>query len=401
MNLEKVIISTPRKWLDFDNLISSDNLYALCISFFNLVDDNDDFFIVKSYYKKSKFSNLELEQKILLANNILISKISDLPFILEKNKHCCYIKKNNNINFNIFFDLLYKKIQRLRKKYDDKTFSQIICASLFFPRGSIDINANFFAIDIYRKYQNEGYLSKIFYLLMSIGDIKQLNFNFREFQQQHIKKINTRNTQIRINLKWLCDYLFLILKKFNKYKFNIINANLKIINSKTIRNKISLDFYDRIQFYIKNILNAKSLNLDINSLRKEIGFDLDSKEFARNSNIVNLAKITLPDFCSGCVGKYELKDRTFKYKNSDKWYLEINHVISFANNNVDQIDNLCKLCPVCHKILTPNRTDESLQKEIIKSILNNNPIVSDYINLFIENNNSIERKIEYVFQKLR
>lgn len=393
-------INEPKEWLNFDDLINSDNLYALCISFFNLVDDNDDFFILNSYYKKSKFSNLELDLKILVENNELISKISNLPFILEKNKHCCYIKKNGNINFNTFFSLLYKKIQRLREKYDDKTFSQIVCASLFFPRGSIDINANFFAVDIYRKYQNEEYLNKIFYLLTSVGDIKQLNFNFREFQQQHIKKINTRNTQIRINLKWLCDYLSLTLKQFNKYKFNIINNNLQIINSKTIRNKISLDFYDRIQFYITNILKSKSTNLDIDSLRKEIGFDSNSKEFVRNSSIVNLAKIALPDFCSGCIGKYELKDRTFKYKNSDKWYLEINHVISFANNNVDQIDNLCKLCPACHKALTPNRANESLQKEIIKSILNNNPIVSDYVNLFIESN-TIERKIEYVFEKLR
>lgn len=390
-----------KKWLNFDELLNSNNLYALCISFFNLVDDNDDFFVIQSYYKKSKFSNLELNQKLLIENNYLISNISGLPFILEKNKHCCYLKKTNNITFSLFFEELYKKIQRLREKYDDKMFSEIVCASLFFPRGSIDINANFFSVDIYRKYQNEEYLNKIFYLLTSVGDIKQLNFNFREFQKQHIKKINTRNTQIRINLKWLCDYLFLILQNFNKYKFNILKNNLKIINSKTIRNKISLDFYDRIQFYIKNIINSKTHNLNIEFLRKEIGFDFQSKEFSRNSSIVNLAKVTLPDFCSGCIGKYELKDRTFKYRNSDIWYLEINHVISFANNNVDQIDNLCKLCPACHRALTPNRADETLQKEIIKSILNNNPIVSDYINLFIENNNSFEKKVEYVFQNLK
>lgn len=200
-------ITIPEKEITFDELIKLENLYALCISFFNLIDDNKDYFIIKSEYRTSKFNEI-LPEKMFSENNILISKISELPFVLNKNRHFCYIKKNEKIkNYGDFFYALYKKIQGMREKYDDDTFSTIVLLSAFIPRGSMDIKSgNKLAVDIFRKYEKKEYLNQCFSLLTGvIKDVRQFNLNFRELQPESIenmkKEKSSKYTQLRINLK--------------------------------------------------------------------------------------------------------------------------------------------------------------------------------------------------------
>lgn len=388
--------------INFNDLIKSDNLYSLCIPFFNLIHDNDSYFIIKSEYRSSKF-NSNFNKDIYLKNNEILINTSELPFILKDKKHYCFIKKTQEIKTpESFLYALYKKIQGLREKYDDENFSSIILLSAFVPRGSMDIEkGNKFAVDIFRKYETKEYLNQWYSLLTStINDIRQLNLNFRELQPDFLNEKAKRNTQFRINLKWFCNYFLEDVKNLNIYKYETLKKNLSIINKHNINEKIKKLPDQKLKLYIEEITEGKEYLKNTDTLRQLFGFDYKKRiDNNRDYTIVKIAKEILPDVCSGCINKYDLKYRTFKYKNSTKWYLEINHVIAFANNNVDQFDNLCKLCPPCHKALTKNRADEELQRMIIKSIIENNFNVSNFIKLFIETD-SLEEKINYVFSKL-
>lgn len=91
-----------------------------------------------------------------------------------------------------------------------------------------------------------------------------------------------------------------------------------------------------------------------------------------------------------------------KKRNSDKHYFELHHVISFgAKQSGDILENLVKLCPACHRALTPNRAEESYQKEIIKNILLNSNEANDYVGNFIKEPDNLDMKIDYVYSNLK
>ena len=93
-----------------------------------------------------------------------------------------------------------------------------------------------------------------------------------------------------------------------------------------------------------------------------------------------------------------MENRTFKMRNSDRYYLEIHHVISFsADNTLDQIDNLVKICPACHRALTKNRAEESYQKQLITKILINAPKAKEFCLNFTDEFNCVQ----FVYDRLR
>lgn len=391
------------EYIDFEDFNKLNNLYSFCIAFFNISEENSDYFIIKSEYRISKKTDYELNDEIYRENNKLLCNISSLPFELKKNIHYCYIEKTSSINsFYKFINYLYEKIQKFRQYYDNYQFSKVVYLSLFGLRGSPDFALNYYAVDIFRKFETENYIKKIFYLLPSLENAEQLNFNFRDLQHEYVNKIRERNNQIRINLRWFFDNYCNDLKDINIYKYNILISNkVKIKNTKH-KSIFTNQFYSRMLIYIKTFFSKEYLtDRNIPELRKKIGFLVEPDSInKRNSAIVEIAKEIFPDICSGCYLLYDIKDRTFKYKNKDRYYLEIHHVISFANNDVDQIDNLTKLCPTCHKALSPNRANPEYQKQIIRSILEFNNAASIFIESFVENDN-LDQKIEYVYSKLK
>lgn len=110
------------------------------------------------------------------------------------------------------------------------------------------------------------------------------------------------------------------------------------------------------------------------------------------------AKLVLDDECASCKDEYPITERTFKYRNSDRFYLEIHHCIDFsADSTCDQIDNLVKLCPACHRTLTKQRADESYQKMIIQNIFKNAPSVKEFCLNFTDEQNVVQ----FVYDRLR
>lgn len=89
-------------------------------------------------------------------------------------------------------------------------------------------------------------------------------------------------------------------------------------------------------------------------------------------------------------------------RGSDRPYLEIHHVISFgANNSGDVIENLVKLCPSCHRALTPNRAEENFQKIIIDNILSNSSDAYKYVRLFTEEKATKNDANDFVYNNLK
>ncbi|WP_340585671.1 HNH endonuclease signature motif containing protein, partial [Staphylococcus aureus] len=87
---------------------------------------------------------------------------------------------------------------------------------------------------------------------------------------------------------------------------------------------------------------------------------------------------------------------------SERYYFELHHVISFGSNQSgDILENLVKVCPACHRALTPDRANEDYQKKLIKNILLNSKEANKYVENFIQDPNDYNMKIEYVFANLK
>lgn len=121
----------------------------------------------------------------------------------------------------------------------------------------------------------------------------------------------------------------------------------------------------------------------------------------RNAKIVSYARKTFDDICVGCNDLYEIIDRSFKMRRNERFYFEINHVIPYASNSsvVDVLDNLVKLCPVCHRALTPGRAYEKLQKSIIKKMIESRKEVEQFVKLVMPP--TFTSPVEYVYSVLK
>ena len=396
------------------DVLKSHDLKLLFFVFFNLGStENKEYFEFRIKYRPSKFATIEMNDKLLNENNDLISKYTGLIFSISNKEHICKIENDINKDRNNFLNIIYKNIEKSRFKYKSDEFEKILYLSLFSFRGSMDIARNYYSVDLLEKNISNNYINHIFSLLISTNGAKQLNLNFRELQPQYSMN-KKRNTQIRINLKWFFDEFSSDIGKINKYKKHILNNKIREISLMKISNTINDNFLERLLFYKNQIINSsiKELPLSTQQLSHEISilrtklFHIDELENNhiehRNSTIVRLAKASLPDECSACKDKYKINDRTFLRKDTKIPYLEIHHVISFGSkNNSDVFENLVKLCPSCHRALTPNISDDKYQKHLISNILKNNILVEKYLDNFFENIPTENEKIDFVFRNLR
>lgn len=390
------------------------NLISLSTIFFNIVEDKPDKFIIRSKYKKVSTTQTELSEKICEENNNLISEVTGLNFKqTSKSTHTLYIKKETPITFEEFTNQLHTAIQQFRFNTSKSHFDKSVLLGAFIPRGSMDFTLNYCAVDMYDKFANRDYVEKVLNLLISTDAIDQLNLNFRQLQPQHRKKINQRNTQIRINLKWFNDHFLSDIKYFNIYKYYILSDNQQKLSYLTYAKK-QKNFLERMVFYIEKILtpdfDLKNLSEEeekrqINSLREELDFVEKNNEGlskSRNTKIVTIANALLPEKCVCCQNQYNIEDRTFKRRGQDKYYFELHHVVSFGSNQSgDIIENLVKVCPACHRALTPNRANEDYQKLLIKNILENSKVSDKYVSNFVKDPNNLNNKINYVYANLR
>lgn len=371
-------------------------LEGLLAAFANATPHENIGYVIESSYKQGSKYTAKLDYSVYQENNNLLNTYFKIPFKLVGKKHQFIIE--SNLDNDVFFELLYKKIQSYHadNNVSDNQFERAILSSFFYLRGSADFRANYYSVDLPRIIISDLYLDKLFKLLTNIKDLRQLNLNFRELQSQ-FNEGKRRNTQLRINLRYIIDNTIENLKNINIFKYKIIEKYI------TEKNKISerynTNFIDRLIFYRENILNNSLTKEKINQLRKKINISNEpaDSEPGRNQSIVKLVREYYPERCSACNNDYPLENRTFKRRDSDKFYLEIHHCISFsADKSCDQIDNLTKLCPACHRALTKNRANEEYQKKLIQNILESDKNIKE----FCLNFTTEENCIQFIYEKL-
>ncbi|UOP04167.2 HNH endonuclease [Conchiformibius kuhniae] len=359
-------------------------------------------YIIESSYKSSKYEVNPLTEQMYQTNNMLLSQYTGLPFQLNKTKHQFVIQSTTRCDD--FFAQIYRRIQqkRFETQISDNAFEDAILLSFFALRGSPDFKMNFYSLDLLRSVVSPKYLDNLFNLLTNLSDLRQLNLNFRELQEQFVSGENERNTQFRINLRYFNDRVGTQLAQINQYKADILQNNKAIIQDKSIVQKNSKTFVERIIFYTSKVLDQHKTKREIEQLRKELGFQYDNGIDARNKRnqgIVQYVRVYFPDECAACKQDYAIADRSFKYRQSDRYYMEVHHCISFsADSTCDQIDNLVKLCPACHRALSKNRADETYQRRLISQIFDNAPTAKAFCLNFVDNE---QQAVDFVYERLR
>lgn len=379
-------------------LLEKGSLNALLAVFANAKPSKESGFVIESSYRKSTgdYVHAELTKEIYEQNNRLLSEYFDLPFVLSGITHSVQIE--SELDKTEFFSSVYKRIiqKRFEDDVSDELFEQKIMLAFWGLRGSPDFSGKYYAVDIWRETQNEKFLDNLFQLITNLSDLRQLNLNFRELQEQYVNG-KKRQTQFRIKLRYFYDMVGDKLLKLNVFKYQTLELNKDKIGELSSE---SISVMERIIFYKEKVLGQVSNSLDIHKLRQSLGFEFEELENKgkRNYSIVKFARSFLEDECVACKDRYDISDRTFKYRNSEQYYLEIHHCISFSSDNTcDQIDNLVKLCPACHRALTKNRADEEYQKHLIHNIFTNAPKVKEFCLNFSDENNVVQ----FVYDRLR
>lgn len=336
----------------------------------------------------------------------------NLPF-RGKEKAILLIENDLKIPKSSFYNRLYFKLFNDCPWFMDESFNEEkkhFIRGFCELRGSIDTTRPLIAMDYF--YDNtfelgkarllNEYLSVPYYLI---------NINFRELQDQYIRGINKRNTQLRLQLNWYVKNIGLI----NDYKTKIVEKVYHVVSINKINNINYLNmpditpdgsdlFITRLNHFSNKIFGKELNDHDIFELRNELDFDITKSKistFKRNNDIVELVRIYTADECAGCKSIHELSDRTFTHRRTGRPYFEIHHNISLNNTvELDHENNLVKLCPVCHSTLKRGVGLENEQKEIIANIIKSDSNILDFASHFFD---TADRNIliDKIYENLR
>ncbi len=384
-------------------LLKNEHLNAQLFAFFNtrlLGKENfKNTFCLRSLYRESKFLEPNEKEKIAFAKetNQNLSDYFKLPFENEQfGKHTVIIQNDLQFEIDDYVNQLYANILRRRQSGDEKAFEKALITAIFVPNGSADFNRQYYATDIYRPICTPNYFKKLFMLILNI-DSRFLNLNFRELQKQFWSKENQRNTQIRINLAYFVENS----ESLNSFKTKILKDNQNKIKPLLENQKSTLPA--RADFYLSYILGKKHINID--QLRQRLNFDKDDDAqiaISRNPEIVRIARAVLDDQCAACHKDYAILDRTFLRRDGSP-YLEIHHNVAFTHDKkqCDTLENLVKLCPVCHRALTKNRAQENYQKYLIGNILDFSQEAKNFAQIISQiDENNRHALIDFVYEAL-
>ena len=198
------------------------NLMQLLVVYANAKPRNDGFVVV-SNYSVSKYAAISLTTNIYSQNNQLLSNYFNLSFVLNGNSHELFIQ--SDLNTFDFFEKIYLQIDNLKNTVSDDKFLDIILISFFGLRGSIDISAKFYTVDLLDSVieHNPNFIPRLQTWLAAIN----ININDRHQQPQYIQGISLRNTQFRVPLRFVFDRIGSEIQFINSYKYNILIYNQK------------------------------------------------------------------------------------------------------------------------------------------------------------------------------
>lgn len=368
---------------------------------------------------KAEFSDFEqyipkyIEQlNIICAPFSFWSLTKDIPveMKIEKRSTGVFILNNDlNLNHESFYNKLYTKLVSTCSWILEDGFSEskrMFVSGFMELRGSIDTSGKYISQDYFFESRFELKKARILIDYCSVP-VEVLNSNFRELQKQYYTGENQRNTQFRINIYWYMANIGII----NEYKAKVYEdnyspegkfqrGNFTFYNIYDLRIPKTNQLEERLSFYSGHIYDKSISENDIKSLRNFLKFDSETKTL-RNAEIVELVRLFTDDICASCKDKYNILDRTFIHRKTNRPYLEIHHVISLGKNgDLDDENNLVKLCPVCHDCLKKSIGLESEQKEIIKKVLDNSPQVLDFSKHIFDTDNQ-EIIISKIYENLK
>lgn len=388
-------------------------------------DEKRNVFITYTSFKKSKKhkNNNDFDKYV----QSYFEKINDLCKLkywnynkcngnIKNNKISFFLENDLNLSDREFFNKLLLIILNDNNLSDESLnfYKQLFISGFFETRASLDLILNFLSLDLF--YNNEFELKNKIHIIWNVLKIpiEYINLNFREMQKDYYLNKKRRNTQIRLNLKWYIRTIGLL----NKYKAEIIEHNWNL--NSLYKNgyfvfKTNIENENHSSNFLKSYLNYIDLNIlelrnkPIEEIEKARNLFFQKSFFSessikRNNKIVEYVLENMEHKCFGCCDKYKLSERTFihkKYETENRYYLEVHHNIPLSNDKeLDIVDNLVKLCPICHKCLKKNLGTESEQKLIIESILSNSHIIYEYSkNYFSTNEKNI--LIEKIYNSLK
>ncbi|MDY4936229.1 MAG: HNH endonuclease [Candidatus Enteromonas sp.] len=267
-------------------------------------------------------------------------------------------------------------------------------------RGSVDITAKYISQDYF--FNNRVELKKALIItdFMSVP-IKYANYNMRELQFQFVMGISKRNPQFRINSFYYAKYIgflnkykacifekaFCITENFEKDGIKYFQIDLPSTNSDDVA------FIKYLNFFSNNVYQKELTTRTVEELRKRMGFHKNesNETDSRNMSIVELFDAIAPDKCAIC------NTETTYARPNGRQYFEIHHVISRCNGKeLDNIANLVKLCPTCHRMMKRNGAPKVDQIRAIIKILNEHTEIYEFCcsYLNIDNINELAEKIQ-------
>lgn len=375
---------------------------TLFVAFFNATDGQDGNFEIQSRYRVTKFLPLPADSHEKTAQ--ALTRKYGIDFVqTNATTIVATVINDEHISLDDFLNAVYEKIIVLLNKLPaNYPLDEEIALAMFLLRGSADFVDSWYAWDL--KNPTLRYVNNVFKLLLSSNHLlERLNLNFRELQPQHVSGQRKRNTQIRINLKWFYDNVICNYPNINTYKTAVMRTKQADLGEQHLCHS----FETRMLFYMNKILGRELSKNEINALRRDLEFrepieeTPENKFNVRNQKIVAFARETFADVCVGCGDQYDIKHRSFLMPRNNRYYFEVNHVIAYANDSdaVDVLDNLVKLCPVCHRALTPHRAYPELQKHIIENMLKSRPEVGKFVSSMMPAD--YRSPVDYVFDCLK
>lgn len=355
-------------------------------AFFNRSIFESNYIYTEACFKKSDYSLINLEEY----KSIYLDKLNSIsfPFVWQiintsdkMFKARIFIENDLNLDKERFFFSLYYNTINNCLWISDEHFNnekKDFIRGYMEPRGSIDTTASYISQDY---YSNSPFETKKYKILTDFCNVPYyvLNINFRDLQKQFYEGTRKRNTQFRLHSKWYMKHIGML----NDYKISIYSNTHsspdKIIKKDLIsyfdieepNYSLNNGIDDRFNFYAHNILGRALTEQEINLLRQNLGY-VSQITPLRDSSLAELVRLLEPDECVCCKNLYNINDRTFIHKRTNRPYFEIHHVISLGNNReLDDENNLVKLCPVCHTCLKRGTGLETDQKRLIGKILEN------------------------------
>ena len=324
---------------------------------------------------------------------------NDLAFVLENDLNLTETSFFNKLNTKIYtLDFIYENELTEQKKMFIRGFSEL--------RASIDRGRNLLAMDYIYSSQQE---CKRVRLLIDYLNVPTyiVNYNFREFQPEY-NAGKKRATQLRYNINWYAKTIGFI----NKFKIAVFENNF-YFKGKFVTDGVtyfdcvlplksdSTTFESRLAYYSNSVFGKKLTKSDFNKFSKLIGADKNDADFKRNLSIVNYVRYSTPDECVCCCDEYDIKTRTHIERKTGRYHFEIHHMVSLGRNKeLDDVDNLAKICPACHACLSKGSADEKTQKRMITNIFNHKPNILNFCKSYFDEE-IFDSLVHYVWESLK